>query len=308
MKRTLILAAAAAIGLLAAAAQAQPQEPRAVLYEEPNFGGRSYTLHGDTANFEYFGFNDRVSSINVLAGTWEFCNDAFYVGTCRTFGPGEHRILGGQDNRISSGRLVQIGKPGWGHNGGAWGASPEGWSNAGRGDVQVFDRQNFQGYLANIDRPTPDFDPLGYNDKIASIIVRRGNWEFCTDGGYRGSCRVYGPGEYPRLPQGHDDRYSSARPVNAGGRPAGVDSGGRPSIQLFDKLEFYGRSIGLTDAARNLELLGFNDRAQSMVIERGRWLLCSDANLQGECREYGPGRYPSLPAELRGRLSSAVPK
>ena len=92
------------------------------------------------------------------------------------------------------------------------------------------------------------------------------------------------------------------------GVPPAQTPGVRPSIQLFDKPEFYGRSITLSDAVRNLDLIGFNDRTQSIVIERGRWLLCSDANLQGQCREYGPGRHPSLPTELRGRLSSVVPK
>jgi Beta/Gamma crystallin len=317
MTRKLLLASA----LLLQALGAQAQSPRgeAIIYEGREFEGRSFALRNDTANFEYIGFNDRASSIYVVSGVWEFCNDAFYRGSCRTFGPGEYRDLGSQHNRLSSGRIVEAGRPGWGHGGGGWTPPGEDWSESGRGDVQVFDRQNFAGFLANIDRATPNFDPLGYNDKIASIIVRRGVWEFCTDGGYRGTCRTYGPGEYSRLPSGQDDAYSSARPVNppparppakppVKPTPAPLPPAARFSIQLFESPDFSGRSTWLNGSANNLELVGFNDRTESIIVERGRWRLCSDANQKGNCREFSPGRYPMLPGDLRNKISSAVPR
>src|SRR5690606_2954010 len=80
-----------------------------------------------------------------------------------------------------------------------------------RDDVSLFDRRDFQGYIGALNDDTRNFDRHGLNDRVASIIVRRGRWEFCTDANYRGDCRVYGPGEYRSLPGGHDDAYSSAR-------------------------------------------------------------------------------------------------
>ena len=56
---------------------------------------------------------------------------------------------------------------------------------------------------------------------------------------------------------------------------------------------------------RNFEPEGFNDRAESMRIEQGHWLVCSDAEFQGQCRTFGPGEYPSLPPGLDRSISSA---
>jgi hypothetical protein len=82
----------------------------------------------------------------------------------------------------------------------------------GHGDVQLFDGQGFHGFLANLDREAPNFQPMGFNDKVSSIIVRRGVWEFCTDAHFHGSCRTFPPGEYPELGR-QGNKYSSARPV-----------------------------------------------------------------------------------------------
>ncbi|HST02811.1 MAG TPA: beta/gamma crystallin-related protein, partial [Usitatibacter sp.] len=144
--------------------------------------------------------------------TWEFCTDAFFRGNCRVLGPGEYPELGGQDNRISSARLVAEGRRGWGQGGGGWVPPGREWSGVGHGDVQLFHGQGFNGFLANLDADVPNFQPLGFNDKVGSLIVRRGVWEFCTDAGFRGSCRTFTPGEYPDL-GGHKNKYSSARPI-----------------------------------------------------------------------------------------------
>ena len=59
------------------------------------------------------------------------------------------------------------------------------------------------------------------------------------------------------------------------------------------------------DVVRNFDRTGFNDRAESVRIESGYWVFCSDANFEGECRTFGPGDYPNLPRELDHRISSA---
>jgi hypothetical protein len=55
---------------------------------------------------------------------------------------------------------------------------------------------------------------------------------------------------------------------------------------------------------RNLGNSGFNDRAQSLQVERGYWMFCSDAEFQGTCRTFGPGEYRRLPRGLDNRISS----
>ena len=58
------------------------------------------------------------------------------------------------------------------------------------------------------------------------------------------------------------------------------------------------------NAMPNLGNTGFNDRAQSLRVERGYWIFCSDAAFQGQCKTFGPGSYPNLPRDLDNRISS----
>jgi beta/gamma crystallin len=95
-------------------------QPRAVLFEQANFGGRQFVLEDQVmANFEGSGFNDRASSLIVEGGFWLFCTDAYFNGTCRTFGPGQYRDLPWDvSNKISSGRRIHeqypyAGQPNW---------------------------------------------------------------------------------------------------------------------------------------------------------------------------------------------------
>jgi hypothetical protein len=81
---------------------------RAILYEFPNFGGRSFVIETNVVgNLDRTGFNDRASSIRVEGGYWLFCTNAGFEGTCRTFGPGDYASLPWEINdRISSGRRI----------------------------------------------------------------------------------------------------------------------------------------------------------------------------------------------------------
>ena len=190
---------------IAACAWAQDPRGEVLVYERPGFAGRSVTLRDDMGNLALMGFDNRAASIYVLDGTWEFCTDAYFRGSCRLYGPGQYRNLGNQARRLSSGRLVgtSIGhamRPGEGR-----------WQDVGKGDVSVFDAREFRGFLTTLSDPVRDFDRIGINDKVASIIVNRGTWEFCTHANFGGDCHVYGPGRYPAIPRGLSGKVSSAR-------------------------------------------------------------------------------------------------
>jgi Beta/Gamma crystallin len=81
---------------------------RVVLYEGPDFSGRSYVISGNALrNLGGTGFNDRASSLRVEQGYWMFCSDADFDGECLTFGPGEYPHLPQElNNRISSARRI----------------------------------------------------------------------------------------------------------------------------------------------------------------------------------------------------------
>lgn len=66
-------------------------------------------------------------------------------------------------------------------------------------------------------------------------------------------------------------------------------------VTLFENSNFHGNRVTLDRDAPNLNSVGFNDRASSVVVRSGRWLLCEHANFGGRCAEFGPGEYRELP-------------
>ncbi len=56
--------------------------PTLVLYERPNFRGRSVELHGTEGELDEF--NDRAQSARVVAGNWQICEHAEFRGRCVT--------------------------------------------------------------------------------------------------------------------------------------------------------------------------------------------------------------------------------
>jgi len=74
---------------------------------------------------------------------------------------------------------------------------------------------------------------------------------------------------------------------------------------LYSNPDFRGdRYVVEGDYMRDLANTGFNDRAQSLQVERGYWMFCSDADFQGTCRTFGPGEYRRLPRGLDNKISS----
>ena len=167
-------------------------------------------------------------------------------------------------------------------------------------EVTLFSGKNFKGHSVTLHKDAANFERLGFNDQVSSLRVRHGKWELCTDSEFRGRCRVFEPGDYSSV-GGENNAYSSARPVHARGGDR------HPRLVLFEHGNHSGRSVELDGRVDNFERIGFNDRVQSIVVERGNWMLCSDSSGRGECHEFGPGRH-HLPPSLRSRVSSAYPR
>jgi hypothetical protein len=181
-----------------------------------------------------------------------------------------------------------------------------------RGIIKLFSQPTYGGRSLDLQENTPDFSTRHYNDRASSIIVSEGVWELCTNAGYGGQCRLYGPGRYPDLGYGLDGRISSARVVR--GRPENWD---RPRVGAFDSsrlIMFRGRglhgpSLAVSGAVRDMGEVRFNDAANSLLVEGSPWLVCSDAGFRGNCRVLNPGRYDDLGAAgLRHSISSARPE
>ena len=184
------------------------------------------------------------------------------------------------------------------------------------GEITLFEDENFRGNSMRITSEVVSLDGTGMNDRTQSAIVRDGVWEVCRDAYFRGGCIQLQPGRYPRMDGNFVRNISSVREVGSprymGANPSPYPSPSAPVAAegfgravLFEGHDFQGRSFPMSrDVVRNFDRTGFNDRAESLRIESGYWVFCSDANFEGECRTFGPGDYPNLPRELDHRISS----
>jgi uncharacterized protein YcfJ len=79
-------------------------------------------------------------------------------------------------------------------------------------------------------------------------------------------------------------------------------------ITFYEGEGFRGRAFTTNKQVWNFERLGFNDRASSVVVDRGRWEVCEDAQFEGRCVVLRPGSYDSLSRlGLNNRISSVRP-
>lgn len=63
---------------------------------------------------------------------------------------------------------------------------------------------------------------------------------------------------------------------------------------LYTDGDFQGRPLNVVIDLRQLGTLNFNDRASSVVVEKGAWVLCTEEDFAGSCVTLEPGRYSSL--------------
>jgi len=79
-------------------------------------------------------------------------------------------------------------------------------------------------------------------------------------------------------------------------------------ITFYEGEGFRGRAFTTSKPVGNFERYGFNDRASSVVVDRGRWEACEEARFQGKCVLLRPGSYDSLRVlGMNNRISSVRP-
>jgi hypothetical protein len=74
-------------------------------------------------------------------------------------------------------------------------------------------------------------------------------------------------------------------------------------ITLYEHARFGGERITLRGSTSDMSGSGFNDRASSIVVNSGRWQVCSESNFRGTCTVLTRGQYASLP-NLNDKISS----
>jgi hypothetical protein len=169
-------------------------------------------------------------------------------------------------------------------------------------EMSIFLKPNFEGRQVTLRGYVPDLAAIGFHDQASSIVVRSGRWEVCTQPELKGECLTLIPGEYPTLDPRLNHRIESAREVE---RYAGAaDDRGRNSIEIYTQPEFRGKSLRLRRQAPDLADSGFQNQASSIVVDSGRWELCSQPDFRGDCVTLGRGEYPTLDARLNHRVES----
>lgn len=80
------------------------------------------------------------------------------------------------------------------------------------------------------------------------------------------------------------------------------------AITFYEGEGFRGRAFTTDKPVWNFERFGFNDRASSVIVDRGRWEVCDGARFEGRCMVLRPGNYASLRAmAMDNRISSVRP-
>src|ERR1051326_4035048 len=127
------------------------------------------------------------------------------------------------------------------------------------GEITFYKDRDFNGDTLTLRRAAPDLEKTGFNDSAASVIVREGMWEVCSDPFYRGNCARLRPGKYDRVASVRELVGVSAAPVVTApvvtapvvAAPAVVASA--PRIVLYQNPGFSGYGVQIPETQGNLE-------------------------------------------------------
>lgn len=86
-------------------------------------------------------------------------------------------------------------------------------------------------------------------------------------------------------------RLTRAALVLAAAAAASAHAG---ELTLFTHSNFAGPPLTLRGSEPDLDRLGFNDRASSVVVRSGTWQLCEHSEYRGRCMVVERGEYPVL--------------
>jgi hypothetical protein len=265
--------------------------PEIVLYEGPNFTGRSLTLNAEAPQLSHQRFHDRASSVRVIAGSWRLCEHPLERGYCRVVTQ-DIRQLGRLNDQISS--VTQALR---GPGGGDPGPRPGGES------ITFYSGVNYTGRSITLTGPEPDFRRLNFNDAPRSLRYSGGgSWRACQHFNYEGACFEI-TGDIRDLAIARmAGEISSAAP------DSGFGNGPRTGIWLYDGVNFGGQRVDISRDIGDLSSIRFNDRADSLVVAAGEsWELCEHANRGGRCEVFQGGAHVSLYSyRLGNNVSSAV--
>ena len=190
-----------------------PRYPSVILYRQRDYQGPSLGTERDLRTLWPDDFDNATSSIEILNGEWEVCEDDNFEGKCVVIDADQDRLWELQmDNRISSIRQVPEGT--------RWREAREAREREQREDVEraegirkddlvLFEHGNFGGRGFPTNGSAINLGDM--NDKASSIRVRKGRWEVCEHGGFTGKCVEVSSDVRDLNSLGMNDKLSSVR-------------------------------------------------------------------------------------------------
>jgi hypothetical protein len=296
---------AAALALFSASALAG----EITLFQNRDFRGSAMTLQSPMLDMERGGFTTASSAV-VRSGVWQACTNANFQGTCVQLQPGEYRNVNALLNDdVASVREITITS-----------AVPAPVIIAAapvvpapvivasaEPRIALFEGSGFSGRSLELTKTMGGLDRSGVYAGANAAIVYGGVWRLCTRQYFRGECADFVPGRYDNLGS-LTGRVSSAElvAVTSTAPVSSAPSAITGQVVLYELPNFGGQSVVIDRVAiPDLQRVGFNDRASSIVIQSGIWTFCTDLSFRGDCRTLGPGQYAWLPLDVDRKIASA---
>jgi hypothetical protein len=189
------------------------------LYAEDDYQGRALSVVIDQRQLGVMNFDDRTSSVVVERGSWTLCSGEDYRDQCITLEPGRYPSLGalGLDDSVTSVRRRDTASIG------DFRGADAVIQSAGHdaASVVLYAGNDYSGGSRGIVTSQPELVEAPFHGAAVSAVIARGQWNLCSDAGFKGECVTLGPGKYPSLESyGLDRGVASVRPADAVRSPA----------------------------------------------------------------------------------------
>jgi Beta/Gamma crystallin len=222
---------------------------------------------------------------------WETCTGANFTGRCVQLQPGQYRNVNTLLNDdIASAREITFGAsvPAAAVVVGAApapvivAAAPAPVIVATRDPrIVLFQERAFGGSSVELTKTMGGLDRSAEYSGADAAVVYGGVWRLCSRQYFRGECADFAPGQYADL--GALTGHVASAELAAVTSNATVSTVAAPvvagQVLLYDLPNFRGQSVAIDGGAvRDLHLVGFDDRAASMRIVSGTWVVCTDSD------------------------------
>ncbi|XP_006883550.1 PREDICTED: uncharacterized protein LOC102849568 [Elephantulus edwardii] len=266
----------------------RPGEPKAVVYEAPDFQGRSWEVSRDIYNLQQPEDSQSpnlasVGSLRVLGGCWVGYEKEGFRGHQYLLEEGEYADWshwGGYDEVLTSLRVIR--------------------TDFGDPALVLFEAMDFEGPGVEVSEALSDVELAGHGPSTQAINVLSGVWVAYQEVGFSGEQYVLEKGVYRNCDDWGlgNSALASLQPVlQVGEHNLHFVS----KIQLFSSPNFLGDHISFEDDQASLPL---SFQPQSCRVHGGSWILFDEKNFEGDQHILSEGEFPTLTA--MGCLASTV--